>query len=110
MAGDGRGGLSGELWLQIVGSLFDARRLDRKGAEGGAAGRDAGPAADPARVGDQPESGACYRHRDPRSDPRPRRRGHRVTRRDFMALLATTRPPSGHATAPLSLAPLLASL
>src|SRR5215471_21482919 len=55
-----------------------ARCLDRKDANGGAAGRDAGPAADPVRAGDQPESGACHRHRDPTLDPRPRRRGHRV--------------------------------
>ena len=63
-----------ELWLQTVGRLGHARRLDRQDAERGTAGRDAGPAADQVRVGDQPQSGACYRHRDPALDPRPRRR------------------------------------
>jgi hypothetical protein len=39
-------GLGGKLWLQIFGRLCHARRLDRRDAEGGAAGRDAGAAAD----------------------------------------------------------------
>jgi putative ABC transport system substrate-binding protein len=46
--------------------------LTDRDAEGSAAGRDAGAAADPVRAGDQPQSGARHRHRDPALDPRPR--------------------------------------
>ena len=34
MAHDGRSGLRGELWLQTVGRLGHARRLDREDAKG----------------------------------------------------------------------------
>src|SRR5438874_9187560 len=87
MARDGRSGLRGELWLPVIGRLYHARRPDRQDAQGRAAGRDAGPAADPVRASDQPQSGACHRHRDPASGPRPRRRGHRMRRREFIAAL-----------------------
>src|SRR5580704_7801542 len=87
MAGDGRDGLSGELWLPLVGRLFDARRLDRQDAEGGAARRDAGPAADPVRAGDQPQDRQGARPHRAAIDPRPRRRGHRMRRREFLLLL-----------------------
>src|SRR5580700_4336929 len=87
MAGDGRDGLSGELWLPLVGRLFDARRLDRQDAEGGAARREAGAAADPVRAGDQPQDRQGARPHRPSFDPRPRRRGHRMRRREAMLLL-----------------------
>src|SRR5689334_23121388 len=87
MARDGRSGLRGELWLPVIGRLCHARRPDRQDAEGRAARRDAGPAADPVRAGDQSESGARYRDRDPAIDPRPRRRGHRMNRRELLLLL-----------------------
>ena len=47
MARDGRGGLRGKLWNQIIGRLGHARRLDRQDAEGVPAGET--PAQQPIR-------------------------------------------------------------
>src|SRR4029077_16668669 len=51
------------------------------------AGRPAGAGADQVRVGDQSENREDARLRNPVVDPRPRRRGDRMKRREFITLL-----------------------
>src|SRR5215469_4555114 len=56
------------------------RQICRSDRERSQADRSAGRATDQVRVGDQSQYRQDARSNDPTSDPRPRRRGHRVTR------------------------------
>src|SRR6516165_6605161 len=64
------------------------RRARRQDPQGRQARRPADRAADPVRIGRQYENGADAGADHPAIDPRPRRRGHRVNRRELMLLLA----------------------
>jgi len=84
-----------EILILKVSSESPARHLRRKNPQGREAGRSAGPAADDIRAGGQSEDRqGTWPHR-PAIDPRPRRRGHRVSQR--MAALGRTFPFSGKA-------------
>src|SRR5205085_11346663 len=61
--------------------------LCRTGPEGRKARRIADRAADQIRIGYQPEDRACARPQRTASAARPRRPGHRVRRRVFIAIL-----------------------
>src|SRR5262249_56942049 len=59
----------------------------RQNSQRGEAGRLAGRAADQIRVGDQPANGPGARHRSATDAARPRRRGDRMKRREFITLI-----------------------
>ncbi len=70
-----------------LNDLLRRRFLCRQDLQRRQAGRPAGRAADQIRAGGQSEDGAGARPVDPAIDPRRRRRGDRVTRRDFVAFV-----------------------
>ena len=63
------------------------RHLCRQDPQGRQARRSAGPATDQIRAGHQSQDRQGARPDDPAVDPRPRRRGDRVRRREFAVLL-----------------------
>src|SRR5439155_4190042 len=63
------------------------RRTRRQDPERGQAGRSAGRAADAVRAGGQLQDRARARPDDPAIDPRPRRRGHRMKRRELLLVM-----------------------
>src|SRR5262249_3285928 len=82
------GGLrSNVLWTKLFGPVPACRRLCRQDSARGKAGRPPGRAADQVRASHQPDRRQGAPIDDPRIVPGPRRRGHRVKRREFITLL-----------------------
>ena len=71
----------------LTDCLSPGRHLRRKDPQGRQAGRSAGPAADQIRAGHQSQDRQGARPHRAALDPRPRRRGHRMRRRELMLLL-----------------------
>src|SRR5262249_26009670 len=76
-----------QLRRQPPGRLAPRRCLRRQNPQRGEAGRLAGRAADQIRVADQPANGQGAWPRSATDVTRPRRRGDRVKRRQFITLL-----------------------
>src|SRR5580704_3920426 len=67
--------------------MASGRHLRWKDPQGRQAGRSAGPAADDIRASRQPQDRQGARPRRAAIDPRPRRRGDRMKRRELILLL-----------------------
>ena len=80
------GGSNG-LRSRSCGHVSSGRRLHRSNPQGRQARRPAGLAVDQIRVGHQPANGQSARPRRAAYAARPRRRGDRVKRREFITLL-----------------------
>src|SRR5215472_12870366 len=85
----------------LSGLVSRSWSLCRPGSRRRQTGRSAGPAANTIRAGRQSEDREGTRADDPALDPRPRRRGHRMTRRAALltaialcALVANAFPPA----------------
>src|SRR6516225_3556523 len=76
-----------ELWGQYFGSISTGRRLCRPHPQRRNAGRPPGAAGRKGRAGYQPQYRKGAWHHIPTAVARPRRRGDRVRRRDFITLL-----------------------
>src|SRR6476660_4371294 len=68
-------------------AYFAARHLRRKDPQGRQTRRSAGRAADKVRAGHQSQHRQDARTHRAALDPRPRRRGHRMNRRELLLLL-----------------------
>ena len=68
-----------QLWAELDSCLSPGRHLRRKDPQGGEAGGSAGPAADDVRAGRQPQDRQGARPDGSAVDPRPRRRGYRMS-------------------------------
>src|SRR5262245_9838531 len=76
-----------QTWDLIADRLECATRCGERDPQGREVGRPAGAGADQVRTGDQPQDGEGARPRSADDITRPRRRGDRVNRREFTALL-----------------------
>src|SRR5690348_1651871 len=83
----GRGRRPDQLWAELPGHPSPGRHLRRKDPQRREACRSPGPAADEIRAGRQSQDGQDARPYSTAVDPRPRRRGHRMRRRDLILLL-----------------------
>src|SRR5262249_43524279 len=79
-----------ELWSQHRRRSATGRRLCGPGAEGRAASRSTGGATNQVRIGDQSQGRKGARSRCAADATRPRRRGDRMKRREFITLLVGT--------------------
>src|SRR6266446_6359603 len=82
-----RGRRPDQLWIKPHGPLSPGRRLRRKDSQGRQAGRSAGPAIDQLRASRQSQHRQSAGTHRPAIDPLPRRRGHRMNRREVLLLL-----------------------
>jgi putative ABC transport system substrate-binding protein len=73
-----------QLWPEPELSSSRSRRICRPHSQGCQARRPTGPAAEQIRAGRQSQDRASARAHCSTLDPRPRRRGHRVRRRNFI--------------------------
>src|SRR5262249_35483251 len=76
-----------ELWWEPHGCVSTGWRLRRPNSQGREASRPASHAADEIRTGHQSANRQGAAHRNSANAARPRRRGDRVRRRDFIKLL-----------------------
>src|SRR6266851_6538082 len=81
-----RGWRSDQLRNQAYEHVSPTRHLRWKDPQGRQAGRSAGPAADDIRAGGQSQDRQRARPHRPAIDPRPRRRGDRMNRRELLLL------------------------
>src|SRR5262249_44754396 len=82
-----RRGRPDELWQQRNGILPSGRHLRWESSQGRQAGRLAGPAVDESRADHQSQDRPRARHYCAAPADRPRRRGDRMKRRDFVSRL-----------------------
>src|SRR5262249_10874489 len=85
-----RGRRSVELWSLAFGCVASRRRLHRPNSQGRETGRPAGAVGHETRISYQPQYCQRARARRAASAARPCRRGARMRRRDFIALLGST--------------------
>jgi ABC-type uncharacterized transport system substrate-binding protein len=83
-----RGRRTDQLWSDLYCGLSPGRHLCWKDSEWGQTRRSTGPPVDQFRAGRQSQHREGARPNGSALDPRPRRRGHRMTRREMILLLA----------------------
>src|SRR5262249_52958878 len=84
-----RGRRLGILWTRYPRPVSTRRRLRRPHPQGRETGRPAGAGADQVRVGDQPQNRQGARPDRAGYSARPRRRGGRMRRRQFITLIGS---------------------